>query len=108
LTLIPLLLLWRNKSQQEIQLAIGKQTGLARKSFIKSINFRKQLGTFYQRQLNFSPEYLNVLAAISTCVRPDLTTHLDSKKGDHQINTQNKIKAAGVDNQIASIISAIE
>ncbi len=66
------------------------------------------LGTFYQRRLDFSQEDLNVLTAIETCVRQSLARDLTEEKEDDHTNIQNKIKAAGVDNQIASIITPTE
>lgn len=65
------------------------------------------LATFYQR-LDFSQENLNVLSAIESCVTQSSATHLDNEKGGFQTNTQNNLKAAGVDNQIARIIFATE
>jgi hypothetical protein len=64
--------------------------------------------TFYQRRLDFSVSDLDVLGAIEGCVTPSAATHLDNEKGDDQTNSQNKIKASGVDNQITSIIFATE
>ena len=69
---------------------------------------RHLLTTFYQRRLDFSQSDLNVLAAISTCVRPSLATDLTEEEECLETNSQNKIKAAGVHNQIASIISPTE
>jgi hypothetical protein len=69
---------------------------------------RHLLTTFYQQRLDFSQEDLNVLAAIYSCVKPSLAIDLTEEKEDDHTSTQNKIKAAGVDNQIASIITSTE
>ena len=69
---------------------------------------RHLLTTFYQRQLDFSPSDKDVLAAIESYVRRGLATDLASKKEDAQTKSQNNLLESGVDNQIASIISAIE
>lgn len=69
---------------------------------------RHLLATFYQRRLDFSQSDLDVLAAIETCVRPSSATYLAEEKEDDHTNTQNKIKAAGIDHQIASIITPTE
>jgi polyhydroxyalkanoate synthesis regulator phasin len=66
------------------------------------------VATFYQRRLDFSQSDLDVLAAIESCVTPSSPTNLVSEKEYSKTNNQNKIKAAGVDNQIARIIFANE
>lgn len=69
---------------------------------------RHLLTTFYQRRLDFSQSDKDVLAAIESYVRRNLTANFASKKEDAQIKLQNNFLESGVDNQIPCIISATE